>query len=511
MARTPCVPWAGAAAVTVGLLDLAKGALPILVARLLGAPVEVQALTGVAAVLGAWKSVFLRFHGGRGVATGVGRHARRLARSSCLIALRSSSSSSRHALRVAGLAAGDRVRGAGEHPLRGARLARPRLARSTSSPAWPSSGSPTATTSGACWPAPSAASTRVTGSRRRPRGPEASASGSTRDQRQQHARRMTSVPRTSPRMSTGRLASSPSSPGTRALTTFTPRTSTTTTRDAAGPRSGPAGRRRAARATLGPVGLEGDADGRHEHAAGERRAHPAAQAGLGPVEGDGHVGADDRIGRARRWSGRAPSACPRRAPGTQRLARTHGDIHGRADGLAQRAAHAGAQQRVDDEGRALDAVEERAMSLPRLVVTRRTFDDAVETIPVQSRVGGAGAAVRGEEDDLRADARAARWRAATKPSPPLLPAPQRMSTRAWAGRSAAASSASAAAATAAPACSMSHSPGVPRRWARRSAPRISSAVIEWQLRLCGPAVDEVVEQQVPRRVGRPWPAAGSRS
>ena len=33
---------------------------------------EVQALTGVAAVLGAWKSVFLRFHGGRGVATGVG-------------------------------------------------------------------------------------------------------------------------------------------------------------------------------------------------------------------------------------------------------------------------------------------------------------------------------------------------------------------------------------------------------------------------------------------------------
>jgi hypothetical protein len=36
----------------------AKGAVPILVARALGAPVEVQALTGVAAVLGAWKSVF---------------------------------------------------------------------------------------------------------------------------------------------------------------------------------------------------------------------------------------------------------------------------------------------------------------------------------------------------------------------------------------------------------------------------------------------------------------------
>ena len=59
-------------AILVGLLDLAKGAVPILVARAAGAPVEVQALTGVAAVLGAWKSVFLRFHGGRGVATGVG-------------------------------------------------------------------------------------------------------------------------------------------------------------------------------------------------------------------------------------------------------------------------------------------------------------------------------------------------------------------------------------------------------------------------------------------------------
>jgi len=59
-------------AIVVGLLDLAKGALPILVAGAAGASIEVQALTGVAAVLGAWKSVFLHFHGGRGVATGVG-------------------------------------------------------------------------------------------------------------------------------------------------------------------------------------------------------------------------------------------------------------------------------------------------------------------------------------------------------------------------------------------------------------------------------------------------------
>jgi glycerol-3-phosphate acyltransferase PlsY len=59
-------------AIAVAGLDLAKGAVPILIARALEAPVEVQALTGLAAVVGSWKSVFLRFHGGRGVATGVG-------------------------------------------------------------------------------------------------------------------------------------------------------------------------------------------------------------------------------------------------------------------------------------------------------------------------------------------------------------------------------------------------------------------------------------------------------
>lgn len=59
-------------AITVAALDLSKGALPILIAGWLDAPVEVRALTGVAAVLGSWKSIFLGFHGGRGVATGVG-------------------------------------------------------------------------------------------------------------------------------------------------------------------------------------------------------------------------------------------------------------------------------------------------------------------------------------------------------------------------------------------------------------------------------------------------------
>jgi glycerol-3-phosphate acyltransferase PlsY len=59
-------------ALVVGLLDVAKGAVPILVADALGASPGVAALTGLAAVFGAWKSVFLRFGGGRGVATSVG-------------------------------------------------------------------------------------------------------------------------------------------------------------------------------------------------------------------------------------------------------------------------------------------------------------------------------------------------------------------------------------------------------------------------------------------------------
>lgn len=59
-------------AIAVAGLDLAKGAVPILIAQAAGAPVEVAALTGLAAVVGSWKSIFLGFHGGRGVATGVG-------------------------------------------------------------------------------------------------------------------------------------------------------------------------------------------------------------------------------------------------------------------------------------------------------------------------------------------------------------------------------------------------------------------------------------------------------
>ena len=146
-------------AILVGLLDLAKGAVPMLIAGAAGAPIEIQALTGVAAVLGAWKSVFLRFHGGRGVATGVGG----MLVVSPLVCLdrraRLLHHHRGHALRLARLAAGHRLRGRRRRSCSSWPDGWSRPGCSTCCPAWPSSGSPTATTSSACWPAPSDAST----------------------------------------------------------------------------------------------------------------------------------------------------------------------------------------------------------------------------------------------------------------------------------------------------------------------------------------------------------------
>ena len=59
-------------AVAVATLDVLKGFVPVALAFLAGASPIGVALTGVAAIAGAWASVFLRFHGGRGVATGIG-------------------------------------------------------------------------------------------------------------------------------------------------------------------------------------------------------------------------------------------------------------------------------------------------------------------------------------------------------------------------------------------------------------------------------------------------------
>lgn len=72
--RTIGMPWAAG----VFVLDLAKGALPVLLVGWLytagpaGSPPWVAAAAGVAAIGGHVRSVFIRFTGGRGVATFVG-------------------------------------------------------------------------------------------------------------------------------------------------------------------------------------------------------------------------------------------------------------------------------------------------------------------------------------------------------------------------------------------------------------------------------------------------------
>jgi acyl phosphate:glycerol-3-phosphate acyltransferase len=59
-----------AAVVVTG--DVLKGALPVLLARWLGAGPVAEVLCALAAVLGSSRSIFLGFGGGRGVGTGVG-------------------------------------------------------------------------------------------------------------------------------------------------------------------------------------------------------------------------------------------------------------------------------------------------------------------------------------------------------------------------------------------------------------------------------------------------------
>ena len=58
--------------ISVLVIDAAKGAVAVYLARLLGTPLEIQLAAGVAAVLGHGFPVFLKFRGGRGGATVVG-------------------------------------------------------------------------------------------------------------------------------------------------------------------------------------------------------------------------------------------------------------------------------------------------------------------------------------------------------------------------------------------------------------------------------------------------------
>jgi acyl phosphate:glycerol-3-phosphate acyltransferase len=59
-------------ALLAGLLDMLKGTVAVLLARALGAGVEVEVLAGLVAIVGHSRSVFLGFGGGRGVAPAFG-------------------------------------------------------------------------------------------------------------------------------------------------------------------------------------------------------------------------------------------------------------------------------------------------------------------------------------------------------------------------------------------------------------------------------------------------------
>lgn len=61
--------WQGAG---VFSLDIAKGIVPVYIARAIGAPEILLPLVAAATVIGVWFPVFLRFRGGAGLAAGVG-------------------------------------------------------------------------------------------------------------------------------------------------------------------------------------------------------------------------------------------------------------------------------------------------------------------------------------------------------------------------------------------------------------------------------------------------------
>src|SRR4051812_38243693 len=151
------------------------------------------------------------------------------------------------------------------------------------------------------------------------------------------------------------------------------------------------------------IRLGRDADRGDDDPPRKRPPDPGAEPGLRPVEGDGDVGPDDRL----RWVARGEVDRRRRVDRQDRhtdRTRPLGHLHGAADGLAKRAADAGAEQRVDDQGGFADTLaEDHDIPLDRrMEATHARL--APQPPPVASRVGRPGARARRDERDDAIDA-----------------------------------------------------------------------------------------------------------
>src|SRR3954447_16159596 len=105
------------------------------------------------------------------------------------------------------------------------------------------------------------------------------------------------------------------------------------------------------------IGLGRDPDRGDDDASRKRSPYPGTEPGLRPVEGDGDVGPYDRF----RWvAGGEVDGC-RRVDGQNGDTDRTGSLrhlHRAADRFAKRTADAGAEQRVDDQGRLADTLAE---------------------------------------------------------------------------------------------------------------------------------------------------------
>ena len=394
-------------AISVAVLDLSKGALPILIAGWLDAPIEVRALTGVAAVLGSWKSIFLGFHGGRGVATGVGGmlaiapwivpfalpafvvviwFTRYVSLASILGTL--TGALIVVAFMVAGwidpawlwyvipgeaiiwLAHKDNIGRllAGEE-----RKFQPGDRQPTTPPGTPDEAGDGDTRVLAAGPAHR--------SRQHQQGP-----GHEHDDHQRHGRERAVDVRDEGADHAEREQSHHQGADDEEDAPVS-----------AGPLRDESHRP--------AVSLDGDPDRRHQHPAREQATDASAEAILGTVEGDGHIGPNHRVGGLAGGEvdgGRGVDGQDRHL----RFARSHDHVHGRSHRLPQDAADACAQECIDDDPGALDAVE-----IERHVAVAAGGDavhqvEPIEPVPVADGIGGGGRPAAREQHDLAGDAQA---------------------------------------------------------------------------------------------------------